>query len=112
MGDSEGFVTHNKQRTQIFRQQFMRDSVLGLLLNLDEASANCGTMSLFLNGARIAPPQELPEVLKGKALFPTITWRNLTVHTNFGPTPLSSLPFRCRMFQDASEKDCNVKVYP
>merc|ERR1712187_245629 len=44
--------------------------------------------------------------------FPTITWRNLTVPTPFGPTPLSSFPFRCRIFQDASEKDCNVKVYP
>merc|ERR1712176_224345 len=110
--DSEGCLTYNKQRKPVYRHQFMRDSVIAVLLNLDAKSPNFNTLSLFFNGGRISAPQALPDTLKGKPLFPTVTWRNLTVHANFGPTALCPLPFKCRMVQDASASDCKIKAYP
>merc|ERR1712176_504819 len=32
----------------------------------------------------------------------------MTVHMNFGPTPLAPLPFKCRMLGDATAKDVAV----
>lgn len=52
-------------------------------------------MSLFKDGVRVCQPQPLPEALVGKALFPTVTFKNMTTYVNFGPEPLSPLPFKC-----------------
>merc|ERR1712054_588781 len=67
------------------------------------------TVSVFRDGERVCAPQQIPDELLGKTLFPTITYRNVTVNYNFGPTPHSSLPFTCRMLQDATAKDVEVK---
>merc|ERR1712194_868412 len=61
--------------------------------------------SLFVNGERASDPQALPENLHGKTLFPTITYRNVTLQLNFGPAAsLSSakLPFTCRTVGEAA----------
>merc|ERR1712194_400161 len=50
----------------------------------------------------------LPDALKGKTLFPTVAFKNMTVHVNFGAQPLAPLPFKCLMIQDASTKDAAV----
>merc|ERR1712032_124305 len=74
----------------------------------DETSPNANTVSLFIDGKRATQPQALPEALKGKALFPTVAFKNMTVHANFGPQPLAALPFTCRMINDAAAKDASV----
>merc|ERR1712217_430031 len=43
-------------------------------------------------------------------LFPTIAYKNMTVHVNFGAQQLKALPFKCRMFQDATAKDVTVEA--
>ncbi len=37
------------------------------------------------------------ESMHGKALFPVVNFRNVTVHVNFGVSALKPLPFACRM---------------
>lgn len=105
--DSEGFFTQSKTRVQA-TQRFGRDQVLGLLLNLDAGSANANTVSFFRDGARVSQPMPLPEALKGKTLFPAVTFRNVTLSFNFGPTPKAELPFKCHMLGKAAEQDVEV----
>jgi len=109
--DSEGFFIHEKKRTKV-SQKFGRDQVLGVLLNLDSSSPNKNTVSVFRDGQRISEPQALPENLQGQTLFPTITYRNVTLQVNFGSSPLAQLPFKCHMLSDASEKDVQVTPAP
>ncbi|CAE8733175.1 unnamed protein product [Polarella glacialis] len=87
-----------------------RNEVLGVLLNLDEKGANANTISFFKDGQRLCPPQALPANMLGQALFPTISYKNVTVHVNFGSKPRSPLPFVCRMLQDASAEDVEMTV--
>merc|ERR1712048_129676 len=105
--DSEGYFIHEKKREKV-SQKFSRDQVVGLLLNLDASSPNKNTVSLFRDGVRVSEPQPLPENLHGKPLFPTITYRNVTVQLNYGPEPLAQMPFKCRMLNDASESDVQL----
>merc|ERR1712048_54542 len=51
---------------------------------------------------------KLPEELVGKTLFPSITYKNVTLQVNFGPQPKVPLPFKCRMLQDAAEEDLEI----
>jgi len=69
-------------------------------------------VSVFRDGQRISEPQALPENLQGQTLFPTITYRNVTLQVNFGSSPLAQLPFKCHMLSDASEKDVQVTPAP
>jgi len=109
--DSEGYFIHEKKRAKV-SQKFSRDQVVGLLLNLDASSPNKNTVSLFRDGVRVSEPQPLPENLHGKPLFPTITYRNVTVQLNYGPEPLAQMPFKCRMLNDASVGDVQLKQTP
>jgi len=102
--DSEGWF-HDGTKKMRAGSRFGRDSVVAVLLNLDASSPNANTVSLFVDGKRACQPQALSESLKGKAFFPAVTFRNATVHTNFGPSPLCPLPFKCRMVQDATKTD-------
>lgn len=88
------------------------DTVASVLLNLDEKSPNFNTVSLFRDGHRVTQPHALPDALKGKALFPTVAFKNLTVHVNFGAHALEPLPFKCHMIQEASTKDAVVVAPP
>jgi len=109
--DSEGVFTHNKKPIGT-TEKFAREQVLSVVLNLDDESPNANTISLFRDGQRISEPQRLPECLKGKALYPAVTFRNLTVHINFGPVSGAKMPFRCRMIQDAAQRDAAVVSHP
>eukprot|EP00927_Polykrikos_kofoidii_P065903 TRINITY_DN615_c0_g7_i1.p1 TRINITY_DN615_c0_g7~~TRINITY_DN615_c0_g7_i1.p1 ORF type:complete len:1017 (-),score=207.31 TRINITY_DN615_c0_g7_i1:172-3222(-) len=102
--DSEGAVTHNKT-TMATVQKFTRDQVIGVMLNLEAGSANVNTVSLFRDGVRVSKPQPLPEALRGKPLFPAITFRSVSVQVNFGPTRMAQLPFVCRTLQEAAHSD-------
>lgn len=105
--DSEGLFSHDKIRKRA-SQKFVREQTVAVVLNLDANSPNANTVSLFRNGERVSEPQPLPEGLKGKALYPTVTYRNVTVQLNFGPSPLHALPFRCTLLGAAAKDDVEV----
>eukprot|EP00933_Yihiella_yeosuensis_P032841 TRINITY_DN2649_c0_g3_i2.p1 TRINITY_DN2649_c0_g3~~TRINITY_DN2649_c0_g3_i2.p1 ORF type:complete len:922 (-),score=255.79 TRINITY_DN2649_c0_g3_i2:370-3036(-) len=107
--DSEGFFTSEKKKMQA-SQKFATGDIVSVLLNLEPDSVNANTISLFKNGIRVAQPQPLPDSLKGQALYPAITFKNMTLHYNFGPTQLAPLPFKCHMLQAASQKDVVAKA--
>eukprot|EP00444_Apocalathium_aciculiferum_P005405 CAMPEP_0183413718 /NCGR_PEP_ID=MMETSP0370-20130417/21890_1 /TAXON_ID=268820 /ORGANISM="Peridinium aciculiferum, Strain PAER-2" /LENGTH=1097 /DNA_ID=CAMNT_0025596963 /DNA_START=30 /DNA_END=3319 /DNA_ORIENTATION=- len=108
--DTDGSVVHNKTRlpggTKIYRE-----AVMGVLVNLDKDSPNYQTLSLFKDGKRASQPQPLPDCLKGKTLYPHVSYKNATVHVNFGSTPMAPLPFTCRMVQDATKADVEVSTH-
>lgn len=93
--DSEGFFTLEKER-KASSVRFGKDNVIGILLNLDASSKNKNTVSLFKDGERVTQPIALPGRFKGKPLFPTVNFKNVTLQVNFGPSPLSPLPFTTR----------------
>ena len=101
--DSEGLFIHDKSRKKATPK--FRDQTVGVLLNLDDSSPNKNTVSLFLNGTRHCAPQPIPEQLCGKTLYPTLSYRNVSVEVNFGPTPCKALPFRCHMLASAAAAD-------
>jgi len=103
--DSDGVFWHNKERTPL-KFKFGRDDVLAVVLNLDKDSQNYNTISMFKNGQRVCQPQALPEALQGQTLYPHLSFKGVSVHANFGPCPLASLPFTCRMVQDAVKAEC------
>merc|ERR1712232_977763 len=83
----------------------MGGDVMAVVLNLDSSSPNANTVSLFKDGVRASEPQPLPEAMKGKPLFPAVTFRNMTLRPHFGPMPLQPLPFKCRCVGDAAKAD-------
>lgn len=105
--DSEGGFWHEGKRSPA-GTWMARDTVIGVLVNLDAKSPNANTVSLFKDGKRVTQPQAIPEALRGKPLFPTFTYRNVSVHVNFGAEPLAALPFTCDMVQAALTKDASV----
>mmetsp|Transcript_101547 Transcript_101547/g.206193 ORF Transcript_101547/g.206193 Transcript_101547/m.206193 type:complete len:917 (+) Transcript_101547:51-2801(+) len=108
--DSEGYYMYEKNRKKV-AQKFRHETV-AVLLNLDADSPNKNTLSLFRNGIRISEPQALPEKLCGKVLYPTITYKNVTLQVNFGPVSMVPLPFACRMLGDAAAADVEVAAQP
>ena len=100
--DMEGVLIHNKERTSLgIGARYGKGSIVAVVLNLDKASPNVNTLSLFKDGKRVSKPQALPASLQGKALYPTVTYRNLAVGLSFGPQPQVPLPFTCHMVQGA-----------
>ncbi|CAE8599187.1 unnamed protein product, partial [Polarella glacialis] len=57
--DSEGMFTSEKKRTGV-SQRFTKDQSIAVVLNLDAASPNANTVSLFKDGVRVSQPQKLP----------------------------------------------------
>mmetsp|Transcript_55488 Transcript_55488/g.162098 ORF Transcript_55488/g.162098 Transcript_55488/m.162098 type:complete len:831 (-) Transcript_55488:87-2579(-) len=106
--DSEGnFIVGNQKKR--LSSKFGQGQVVACLLNLDEKSPNANTISLFCDGVRISEPQPLPEALRGKPLYPAVTYRNVTLQVNFGPSPLRELPFKCCTWLEAAAGDCEVR---
>eukprot|EP00927_Polykrikos_kofoidii_P083183 TRINITY_DN8467_c0_g1_i1.p1 TRINITY_DN8467_c0_g1~~TRINITY_DN8467_c0_g1_i1.p1 ORF type:complete len:916 (+),score=225.84 TRINITY_DN8467_c0_g1_i1:51-2798(+) len=104
--DIDGNFCHQKKQTKAVGR--IAKGTYTVLLNLVEESPNANTMSLFRNGNRMGKPQPLPDSLKGKTLFPTVTYRNMMIESNFGPAPRYPLPFTCRMLKDAAEDDVEI----
>jgi len=105
--DSEGHFVHQQKRQKV-SQPFRRDQVVAVVLNLDKNSKNANTVSLFREGQRLSEPQPLPESMIGKPLFPAVTYKNMTLQVNWGPTPKRSLPFSCRMLRGAAAEDLEL----
>jgi len=108
--DAEGFYIHDKQKTQC-GAKFNRNNTVGVLVNMDPNSPNKNTVSLFKDGVRICKPQALPEALIGKALYPTVTFRNVTLSYNFSAELQHPLPFTCKTLAEASVKDVDITRY-
>lgn len=106
--DSEAGFISGRRRIPLKQKIRFGKSTVGILVNLDASSPNANTVSLFVDGKRASEPQAIPEALLGKPLFPTITYRNLTVDVNFGPVVRKALPFTCRMVGDAAKDDVAV----
>lgn len=102
--EADGTFVSGKMRQKV-GLNFARDQVLGILLNLDSSSPLANTISVFRDGQRVAQPQPLPEALKGKTLFPHVTFRHVSLQVNMGKEPLKPLPFKCRMIQSAAKAD-------
>jgi len=109
--DSEGFFTFEKSRKKV-SSRFGRDSTVALVVNLDQASPNANTVSLFRDGVRVSEPQAIPEKLRGKPLFPHVTYKNVTLQVNLGPRPLAPLPFACHAVGSAALDDVEVAPRP
>lgn len=107
--DNEGSFIHNRSTSSSVGHKFGPDETITLVVNQQSEGPNPFTVSLFSNGQRLANPQAIPEHLRGKPLFPTVTYRGATVHISFGPTPAVPLPFKCRMLQEAAADDVVVK---
>jgi hypothetical protein len=109
--DMDGTILYNKKKSP-GGSKFGRDDYASVVLNLDSKSPNFQTISLFVNGVRASQPHPLPEKLKGVHLFPHVSFKNLTVHVNFGPTSCKSLPFTCKTIQELSSKDSVLSATP
>jgi hypothetical protein len=109
--DNEGFLIQGKKRVRT-NQKFAKASTVAIVVNLDAASANADTVSVFVNGVRRCQPQKLPEAWKGKALFPIVVYRNVTMQVNFGSQPAHKMPFACRLLSDAAKDDVEVAKAP
>eukprot|EP00930_Biecheleria_cincta_P046831 TRINITY_DN32354_c0_g1_i1.p1 TRINITY_DN32354_c0_g1~~TRINITY_DN32354_c0_g1_i1.p1 ORF type:complete len:909 (-),score=281.61 TRINITY_DN32354_c0_g1_i1:100-2745(-) len=101
--DSEGIFTSEKKREST-SQRFIRDQTMGVLLNLDPASPNNNTVSLFRDGVRATQPKKLPASMIGKPLFPHVGFKNVTLAVNFGP-PACAMPFNCHAVAQAPAAD-------
>merc|ERR1740138_362449 len=90
------------------KSRFAKDKTIAVVLNLDSKSPNANTIAAYIDGEKICDPKPLPEGLKGETLFPTVTYKSMSVQVNFGPTPLKDLPFKCRMVSSAANSDVVV----
>jgi len=106
--DSEGFFVHSKDKKRK-GEKFSRGQVVAVVLNLDTKSPNAHTVSLFVDGVRASDPMPLPEGLRGKELYPAVTYKNVSLEVSFGPQALRALPFKCCLLGEAATADCVVK---
>lgn len=107
--DSEGAFQAGKKTKNFKGGRFNKDQVVAVVLNLDSKSPNANTVALYRDGVSCGEAQKLPEEFHGKALFPHISYRNATVHVNFGAA-LKELPFKCRTLQSAAAADVEVSA--
>merc|ERR1719265_2090775 len=113
-GDSVGVAADGQQITsdvaEAGRHHIYGDQVYCFLVNLDVESVNANTVSLFLDGARVSKPIPIPDSMKGKALFPVVNFKCLSLRMNFGPALVCPLPFSCRSLQEAAAEDVAVRA--
>ena len=85
--------------TQKVPTEFIPNSVPKCLLRLQEAPRLWNLWIFFgtlsnQDGVRASQPQKLPQNLVGKPLFPHVSFKNTTLHVNFG-SPLALLGTSC-----------------
>jgi len=114
-GNFTAFLPEAPRRTtkRVCRAPFTC-KVVGVVLNLVEGSPNANTVSIFFDGVRQGKPQPLPEHLRGKALYPSLTFKNMTLAVNLGAGGLQmrKLTFTCRMFGDIAAADAEAASVP
>lgn len=81
-------------------------ATVGVVLNLDATTPTANTISIFLNGVRAGDPRTIPEHLLGQALYPTLTFKNVTLQVNLGARGhLRQLPFKCNLLGNMAADD-------
>eukprot|EP00930_Biecheleria_cincta_P085389 TRINITY_DN74781_c0_g1_i1.p1 TRINITY_DN74781_c0_g1~~TRINITY_DN74781_c0_g1_i1.p1 ORF type:complete len:934 (-),score=226.17 TRINITY_DN74781_c0_g1_i1:110-2860(-) len=108
--EADGYFTIGKKREPVC-ERFTRENTLAVLLNLDPSSPNANTVSLFKDGRRASAPQALPASLRGKALFPHVCFKNVTMQVNFSAASVP-LPFKCHSWQHVPPADGEVGTEP
>jgi len=110
--DSEGHFCHNRKKTKTHQSGLgsAKGQVATILLNLNKDAPNGNTISLFRNGKRVTEPQAIPEALLGKALYPTVTFKNVSLMFNFGPSLTKPLPFKVNSLQEVAADDAEVSA--
>eukprot|EP00929_Paragymnodinium_shiwhaense_P093524 TRINITY_DN536_c0_g1_i1.p1 TRINITY_DN536_c0_g1~~TRINITY_DN536_c0_g1_i1.p1 ORF type:complete len:962 (+),score=326.75 TRINITY_DN536_c0_g1_i1:103-2988(+) len=106
--DSDGTFGHHLARTA-GSEKFGSGDCVAVVLNLLQDEP---TLTLYKNGVRASKPQLLPEALRGKALYPAVCFRNMSLRYSFGPEPSMDMPFKCRMVQDAAKADVTATPAP
>jgi len=106
--DVSGFLVNGKMKKPIQNLRIMRREVLCIAIDLDESSDTPDTITLYRDSVRICGPEKLPRSWKGKALFPTVAFRNLTLRYNFGPVRLSNPPSGFHMLHDVARADATM----
>merc|ERR1712048_953722 len=79
---------------------------------MDKEGTNANTISLFKDGNRVGKPMALPAAFHGKALCPHVMFKNTSLHVNFGPEPMETLPFKCRMIDSVAKDDVEICAKP
>lgn len=108
--DTEGLAvlrTAALKRQKPGGQRFVSGDILTVVFSV---GAGGGKLSLYRNGVLSSFLRDLPEELTTKPLFPTISFKGMVLHVNFGPIPSIALPFKCRMLQDAALEDVVIAI--
>ena len=63
--------------TSTKQEKFTSKNTLAVVLNLEKEGPFANTISLFSDGVRVSTPQALPVALRGKVLYPTVTFKNV-----------------------------------
>merc|ERR1719247_3664326 len=112
--DSDGLILVGGKALPMKMQRWHVSDLMAFFVNLDPASEYFNTFSIFKNGRRVVPPQQIPVEMQGKVLFPIIACKSTSCVVNFGSTgsrPQHELPFQARMLDDAAAADVTqVKV--
>jgi hypothetical protein len=87
--DGDGSFISERKRDMNGCEKYTKEHVLAVVLNLDSKSPNFNTMALYRDGVSVSKAMPLPEALKGKTLFPHVSFRNDSVSVTFGPNALS-----------------------
>lgn len=104
--DTEGVFAEGSVKKCV-SQRISKGTVIAVVVNLESTPA-ANTINLFVNGVRACPPQLIPERMLGKPLYPTLTYKNVSVRVNFGANSLAPLPFRCHMLSCAAVSDVEI----
>lgn len=94
--------------------------VLNLSENVEDRHSN--SIALFKNGLRVTEPIPIPDDLKGKDLYPTVTFKNVRIAVNLGHEMdgrraaelaglTQRLPFTCRSLQRSAAEDISISPY-
>jgi len=81
--------------------------VVGVLVELCQGpdAGTPGAVSVFIDGRSAGEERPLPPLMAQEALFPTLTFQNVTLAVNFGSVAWQALPDGCRIFGTLLEKD-------
>ncbi|EEQ97909.1 hypothetical protein Pmar_PMAR025533 [Perkinsus marinus ATCC 50983] len=79
-------VWKEMKMTYLDKADFGLDDVVTVVLNLSEnvEDRHSNSIALFKNGLRVTEPIPIPDDLKGKDLYPTVTFKNVRIAVNLG----------------------------
>lgn len=82
--NQDGDYLKGTEKKRSEAKKFSLATTVGILLNLVEGHVNFRTISMFRDGKRVSKPMPLPEDMAGKALYPTVNYKNASLMVNMG----------------------------